>query len=503
MSSFGNSYVNLAPPSAGGMPYDLQMLQLQRKQRMADLLRQQAAQPIDVQSGGGAPAPISWGSVLGKVLSGVGASMKEGRADQQMQQISQQDSDAAQALIKQLTQPVNQAGAPPVAPIATQLNPTAPQLPGQAAPQQRPAVPMQVGGAPGTAPTTAQPAMPDQLGAILAARGGPQTQMIQNAMLPQIMGRQNMDYQHHLGREDKQWEAQQPMPLAKTQEIAAEGAQAQANAAAANKLPQTAAQRATYSIEQQKLAEEHSYHQAMTGAGIGDNDPLVASFVQLVASGNGTYQSVPNRYKPAVAKALANAPQAIFSSLAGRRFALASQAITSPLMKLPQYELTAQGLPMIQRIGAAMTNPSSVGDQELLDSFTKLSTAGNAVTDAQVRIITSGKSLSDWAAVQLQRLKSGGVLSTDQRNQIRDIATKTYNAYKAGYDPLYKEATEKLEAAGIPKAFWTIPDLNKLNAPQTGGGTGAPSGASIAPAGTKATGPGGKVLTSDGKGGWN
>ncbi len=133
-------------------------------------------------------------------------------------------------------------------------------------------------------------------------------------------------------------------------------------------------------------------------------------------------------------------------------------------MKLPQYELTANGLPYLQRIDAALKIPGSVSDQDLLDSLTKLNTAGNAVTDAQVKIITDGKSFSDWANTIANKFRTGGVLSADQRKQIRDISNSIYANYKKGYQPVYDQATSQLKAAGIPEAFWTIPDLNKLNA---------------------------------------
>jgi hypothetical protein len=151
---------------------------------------------------------------------------------------------------------------------------------------------------------------------------------------------------------------------------------------------------------------------------------------------------------------------------------LASSAITTPFMKLPQYELTANGLPYLQRIEAAMKTPGSVSDQDLLDSLTKLNTAGNAVTDAQVRLITDGKSYGDWAGTLANKFKNGGVLSDNQRQQIKEIANNIYENYRKGYEPVYEQATSQLKGAGIPEQFWTIPNLNKLNAGQShiGGG---------------------------------
>jgi len=56
MSGLGNQYVSMQgqppPPSYGvdpTLPYELQMAQIQRQQKLADLLRQQSDQPIEVQ----------------------------------------------------------------------------------------------------------------------------------------------------------------------------------------------------------------------------------------------------------------------------------------------------------------------------------------------------------------------------------------------------------------------------------------------------------------------
>jgi hypothetical protein len=129
-----------------------------------------------------------------------------------------------------------------------------------------------------------------------------------------------------------------------------------------------------------------------------------------------------------------------------------------------------------------MKTPGSVSDQDLLDSLTKLNTAGNAITDAQVSIITKGKSFSDMVSTFQNKFKTGGVLSNDQRNQIQTIAKAIYANYQKGYQPVYDQVTSQLKAAGIPEAFWTIPDLNKLSAQATGTGgqtVTAPDGSQI------------------------
>jgi hypothetical protein len=147
-------------------------------------------------------------------------------------------------------------------------------------------------------------------------------------------------------------------------------------------------------------------------------------------------------------------------------------------VNLPQYQLTANGLPYLQRIDAAMKIPGSVSDQDLLDSLTKLNTSGNAITDAQVGIITSGRSWSDWMGVLENRLRNGGVLSDNQRHQVQQIAGKIYENYRRGYQPVYDQVTKQLRESGIPEQFWSLPDLNNLGqqAIQNIGGGAFPAG---------------------------
>lgn len=264
-------------------------------------------------------------------------------------------------------------------------------------------------------------------------------------------------------------------------------------------------------------ASSSALSRSSSGAGGSSGDPTVEAWVNAVLSGNSTMAQVPANLRNAVAVSL-NAPadnsytvnpgdtyhdlaakngttvealraanpgvnennlkvgQKInlagstavpYSPLAGSRLALEATRITKPLTELPQYQLTANGLPYLQRIDAAIQNPGSVSDQDLLDSLTKLNTAGNAITDAQVRIITDGRSYLDTINTYLNKFQNGGVLSPSQRTQIQKIAQTIYSNYKAGYQPVYDQAVSQLKAAGIPEAFWTIPDLNKLNG-QTG-----------------------------------
>lgn len=195
------------------------------------------------------------------------------------------------------------------------------------------------------------------------------------------------------------------------------------------------------------------------------DDPRIKSWVGQVLAGNATMQQVPMGLRTSVAEAMNNAPKSQYSPMAASRLTLASSRITQQFTNMSAYKLTADGKPYLERIDAALTKPGSVSDQDLLDSLTKLNTGGNAITDAQVSLVTHGKSFSDMANTFANKFRNGGVLSNDQRQQIHDIAYAIFDNYKKGYQPIYEQAAQQLTDAGIPKAFWTIPDLNNLNGP--------------------------------------
>jgi hypothetical protein len=193
------------------------------------------------------------------------------------------------------------------------------------------------------------------------------------------------------------------------------------------------------------------------------DDPVVKSYVANVLNGNATLRNVPMGMRGSVSVALSQAPKGAYSPTAQNLYTRSAHNITRPYTDMAQYKLTADGLPYLQRIDAALKHPGSVSDQDLLDSLTKLNTGGNAITDAQVKLITDGKSYSDWVSAVKNRFNNGGVLSDNQRQQIKRIANDIFANYRKGYQPVYEQATKQLREAGIPETFWTIPDLNKIN----------------------------------------
>lgn len=206
----------------------------QRRQAYAQALMEQGQNPGTAQYGG---LRSAGNSILGAFL----ARRSEDKQAELAKSMQDRDTATARALAAQLMQKT-----PAVPSMQTSVSGTLPQLPGQTAPQpQGPQAPLNIEG---RAP---QPVLsPDeQLMALFSAQGGPQTQAIQRAMIPQIMGRQ-----------EKIWENQQPLAVGRQQEIDAQGQQAQQNALFTNKLGPTAYQNATLAQQRAQLGETRRHN---------------------------------------------------------------------------------------------------------------------------------------------------------------------------------------------------------------------------------------------------
>lgn len=223
----------------------------------------------------------------------------------------------------------------------------------------------------------------------------------------------------------------------------------------------------------QALQQWSGYNGSTSSGSSGGSSSVIQSWVQNIQNGNANLTNVPAGLKNSVSQALASTAQTSYSPLASSRFTTAANRIVSNYISLPAYQLVSGGQVYLQRIAAAQQNPGSISDQDLLDSLTQLNKGGGQVSDAQISLVTNGQSFSDWADTLLNKLGNGGVLSDNQRQQISTIANNVYSNYLNLYQPIYQQATSQLSAAGIPQAFWTIPNLDALGA---SAGVGSSSG---------------------------
>lgn len=136
----------------------------------------------------------------------------------------------------------------------------------------------------------------------------------------------------------------------------------------------------------------------------------------------------------------------------------------SAFKQLGTYQVLSTVAPYMANIRAAQTNPGSISDLELIDSYVRLSKGGTGqVTGDQVDIALQGAGFSDKAAVLEQKMQNGGVFSSNQRAQIIQLASNVYDENADDYKKLYVQATQGLQKQGIPPQFWSnLPDLNTL-----------------------------------------
>jgi hypothetical protein len=161
-------------PQVSLTDYGSQLAEIQRRQKLADILTQQAEQPIEIQSYKGTQAPIPWTAVLAKALQGYAGTWEARKAAGHEDQLRQRTAQAFnQALNIQFGDPSSSVAAPIAAPpppdMQAQFSPEAltgippagprpePMQPPQAVqPQPMPQGPQ----APPVAPPDATPAPP-------------------------------------------------------------------------------------------------------------------------------------------------------------------------------------------------------------------------------------------------------------------------------------------------------------------------------------------------------
>lgn len=121
-------------PNTNYMTYDPELQRLQRQQRYAELLQQQANEPIPIESGGGAQAPISPFSLLAKALQAYsGRKMLEQGDTQYADLQAKRQKELADMLSKQYQVPGQEAQGikqTDIAPIQTDIGGQKLTLPG-------------------------------------------------------------------------------------------------------------------------------------------------------------------------------------------------------------------------------------------------------------------------------------------------------------------------------------------------------------------------------------
>lgn len=144
------------------------------------------------------------------------------------------------------------------------------------------------------------------------------------------------------------------------------------------------------------------------------------------------------------------------------RYNLAATRATKTFRDTQAFKAATNAGFYISKIDSAVKNTGSIGDQEILDAISQFNTGGGRVTEAQVGLILGGKSFSDTINAWTNKVKNGGILSDNQREQALKLATTTKDSFLKNYEEKYTPLSENLTKQGIPKEFWGIPSPEQL-----------------------------------------
>lgn len=467
--------------------YDPDAAKIQRQQQLAEMLQQQASEPIPVNGYNGIQAPISPLSILAKALQAYQGKRLTEKADTQYGDLqTKRRSELADMLSKQYQVPAQAAQGLPqtdTAPIQTQVSSGLPGAP--SAPITLPGVQADpslgaISNAMAARPTTPQEQLANSLS--MMSSSNPQAaqmapQLYQAALQKQQVNDIAGNGGPPPGVSPLAWKA--ALLEGDPGKIAALSQQGQQQLATQNTQP-AAVKEYEYAKQQGFKGSLTDYqhtkaaatHITVGGAAGGADPETVMNWAKNVHSGLATINQVPMAIRSQVSNFLGGELDTKDSPIVAQRQTLASSRITAPYTKLSQYQLAADAQPYIQRMAAAAKHPGSIGDADLLDSLIKLNTGGNAITEAQASLVTGGRSFGDSVNVMSNKLKNGGVLSDSQRQQILAMGKEIASNYQKGLKPIYERATKQLKDANIPERYWTIPDINSF-AELSGFGGGA------------------------------
>jgi len=261
-------------PNGNYMTYDPEMQKLQRQQRYAEMLQQQANEPIPIESGGGAQAPISPFSLLAKALQAYnGRKMMEQGDTAYADLQTKRTKELADMLSKQYQVPGQAAQGikqTDIAPIQTDIGGQKLTLPGIQADPNLGAI---------SNATQARPTTPEEQLANAIRMQGSTNPMAANMGFDLAQGVQ----QRMTGREDELWKRNLPMSVAAQQQQEAQNQGAIAVAKAKNELGPSPQEEIQNRLEAQRNADLREYRQSGGSAHGGyanlspeENDALTA-----------------------------------------------------------------------------------------------------------------------------------------------------------------------------------------------------------------------------------
>lgn len=216
--------------------------------------------------------------------------------------------------------------------------------------------------------------------------------------------------------------------------------------------------------------EQYMATQKSATVDTGTNNVIAPGIGYYLQQADGSYvlqaalpSSTESQYQQ-IQQTIASAPPFSGSPRVTGQWTTATNKELSAFKGLGTYQVLSTVAPYMANIRAAQVNPGSISDLELLDSYVRLSKGGTGqVTGDQVDIALKGSSLGDTASQLENKLQNGGVLSTNQRQQLVQLASQVFQENANDFQKIYVQAINGLQAEGIPTQFWSnLPDLNSL-----------------------------------------
>jgi len=157
------------------------------------------------------------------------------------------------------------------------------------------------------------------------------------------------------------------------------------------------------------------------------------------------------------------------------------------------------------RIQESVKEPSAAGDLALIFNYMKMLDPGSVVREGEFATAQNAAGIPDRIRAQYNKVISGERLAPATRSDFLSRSKGLYASQENQYKQSRKEFRALAKKANLSEDIFPELSVNFGNQwpPQPKGNQAPASGAQIAPAGTKAKLQDGRIVTSDGKGGWN
>lgn len=145
-------------------------------------------------------------------------------------------------------------------------------------------------------------------------------------------------------------------------------------------------------------------------------------------------------------------------------------AVNDKVSKNATYTKTSNMRNFVDNVLTALDQENGLSDIAAINQFQKVIDEGAVTRDQDVKLIQQSQSLKDSLSLKVERLKSGEQLSPTQRNDMKQLMNKLYDAQKKALekDPFIASQKKTLERAGVPIEETILGELSGLSTSSKG-----------------------------------